>query len=138
MNNIFATARPIEFQPSRTDLRNWRFLGTEMEVLGARLDAARAALAGVESEWGCWYWTETIDRLMLQWRTLVPLHDGEATMTRLPRWTLNYEWWEGSAELQYTGLEGITDAVFNRVFRGGDDLEDVWRRHRDARLMRCN
>ena len=137
MNNIFATTRPIEFVPMHTDLRNWRFLGMEMESLGARLDAAREALSRARSDWSRWYWTETLERLMLQWRSMPAMHDSDATMTQMPRWTTSYEWWEGTQEIGYSGLEGLTDSLFNKVFRG-EDLDSVWHRHRDARLMRCN
>ena len=134
MKNIFANTRPIEFVPMHTDLRNWRFLGMEMEVLGTRLDAARESLAGVKSEWGRWYWTETIDRLMLQWRSMPILHDADVTMTQMPRWTVDYEWWDGTVEI---GGWDISDQLFDKIFRT-DDLDSVWQRHRDARLMRCN
>ena len=137
MNNIFATTRPIEFVPMHTDLRNWRFLGMEMEALGTRLDAAREALSRARSDWSRWYWTETLERLMLQWRSMPAMHDGDATMTLMPRWTANYEWWEGTNEIGYSGLEGLTDGLFNKIFRG-EDLDLVWQRHRDKRLMRCN
>jgi hypothetical protein len=134
MNNIFATTRPIEFEAKPMNLRNWRFLGMEMEVLGTRLDAARAALAGVKSEWGRWYWTETIDRLMLQWRRLVPLHDSDAKTTVIPRWSVDYEWWEDSTEI--AGWD-ISDKLFEKIFRG-ENLDQSWHRIRDARIMRCN
>lgn len=137
MNNIFATTRPVEFVPMHTDLRNWRFLGMEMEALGTRLDAAREALSRARSDWSRWYWTETLERLMLQWRSMPAMHDGDATMTLMPRWTVNYEWWEGTDEIGYSGLEGLTDGLFNKIFRG-EDLDLVWQRHRDKRLMRCN
>jgi hypothetical protein len=137
MKNIFATTRPVEFVPMHADLRNWRFLGMEMESLGGRLDAARKALAHAQTEWARWYWNETLDRLMLQWRHLVPLHDGDAKMSVVPRWTTDYEWWEGTQEPTYTGLDGITDALFDKVFRS-DNLDAVWQRHRDARIMKCN
>jgi hypothetical protein len=109
----------------------------EMEALGTRLDAARKARAHARSEWARWYWTETLDRLMLQWQHLVPLHDGDAKMSVVPRWTTDYKWWEGTQEPTYTGLDGITDALFDKVFRT-DDLDAVWHRHRDARIMKCN
>ena len=137
MNNIFAKQAPIDFESKHLDLRNWRFLGMEMEALGTRLDAAREALAASRTAWARWYWSETVDRLMLQWRHLVPLHDGDARMTQMPRWTTDYEWWENSTELQYTGIEGLTDKLFDKIFRA-DDLESVWRRRRDERLMKCN
>lgn len=136
MKNIFAKTRNVEFVSNQTDLRNWRFLGMEMEALGTRLDAARAALADAKSDWARWYWTETIDRLMLQWRHLVPLHDGDARMSVIPRWITDYEWWEGAEELTYAGVEGITDRLFDKIFRA-DDLDSAWHRHRDERLMKC-
>jgi hypothetical protein len=134
MNNIFANTRPIEFEAKPMNLRNWRFLGMEMEVLGTRLDAARAALAGVKSEWARWYWTEAIDRLMLQWRRLVPLHDSDAKTTVIPRWCVDYEWWEDSTEIAHWD---ISDKLFDKIFRG-ENLDQSWHRIRDARLMRCN
>lgn len=137
MKNIFAKTQSVEFVSNQTDLRNWRFLGMEMEALGTRLDSAREALSKSQTEWSRWYWQETIDRLMLQWRHLVPLHDGDACMTQMPRWTTDYEWWENSTELKYTGIEGLTDQLFDKIFRA-DNLDEAWTRHRDARLMKCN
>jgi len=137
MNNIFATTQPIELEHNRTDLRNWRLLGMEMEGLGARLDAAREALSRARTDWARWYWTETVERLMLQWRSMPTMHDCDATMTRKPRWVVDYNYYQLSEEVGYSGLEGLTDSLFNKVFRG-EDLDMVWRRHRDARLMQCN
>jgi hypothetical protein len=137
MKNIFTKQQTPEFITTQTDLRNWRFLGMEMEALGTRLDACRRSLSAAKTDWARWYWSETLDRLMLQWRHLVPLHDGDARMTAMPRWTTDYEWWENSSELQYTGVEGLTDKLFDKIFRS-DDLEEVWRRRRDERIMKCN
>ncbi len=134
MINLFARQKQVEFEPTQTDLRNWRFLGMEMESLGARLDAARASLAKAKTDWARWYWQETVDRLMTQWRHLVPLHDGDARMSVIPRWTMDYEWWEGAQELSYAGVEGITDRLFDKIFRA-DDLESAWRRRRDERII---
>ena len=106
----------------------------EMEALGTRLDAAREALGRAQSEWSHWYWTETLERLMLQWRSMPAMHDGDATMTLMPRWSTNYEWWDGTVEI---GGWDISDQLFDKIFRT-DDLDSVWRRHRDARLMKCN
>jgi hypothetical protein len=133
MNTIFTTTGSVKLQLTRTDLRNWRFLGMEMEALGTRLDAARASLAQAKTDWALWYWTEVVDRLMLQWRQMPALHDGDATMTRLSRWTVDYEWWENSAEIAHWD---ISDKLFDKIFRA--DLDEVWHRHRDARLMKCN
>jgi hypothetical protein len=52
MKNIFVNTRPVEFVPMHTDLRNWRFLGMEMEALGTRMDAAREALSKAKRRLG--------------------------------------------------------------------------------------
>jgi len=133
MNNIFATTRPVEFVSMHTDLRNWRFLGMEMESLGTRLDASRAALASAKTDWVRWYWTEVVDRLMLQWSSLPIMHDSDATMTRIPRWAVDYYWWDGASEL---GGWDISDQLFDKLFR--TDLDESWNRIRNERLMKCN
>lgn len=132
MNNIFATSKPVEFVPTHTDLRNWRFLGMEMEALGTRLDSAREALSRANSDWARWYWNETLNRLMLQWSSMPVMHDGEATMTRIPRWTVDYYWWDDTREI---GGWDISDQLFDKLFR--TNLDESWHRIRDERLMRC-
>jgi hypothetical protein len=133
MKNIFAKTQKIEFVPNHTDLRNWRFLGMEMEALGTRLDAARKALSQSGTDWARWYWTETLDRLMLQWRSMPIMHDADVTMTQMPRWTLDYEWFDGTAEI---GGFDISDKLFEKIFRD-ENLDESWSRIRDERLMKC-
>jgi hypothetical protein len=133
MKNIFAKTQKIEFVPNHTDLRNWRFLGMEMEALGTRLDAARKSLSQSRNDWARWYWTETLDRLMLQWRTMPIMHDGDACMTVMPRWSLDYDWWDGAEEI---GGFDISDKLFEKIFRG-ENLDESWKRIRDKRLMKC-
>ena len=75
-------------------LHSYRYIGEEMEALGNRLDAARAALSQAKSDWARWYWQEALDRLLTQWRSLPILHDCQAEHTLTPRWTIDYEFWE--------------------------------------------
>ena len=133
MKNIFARQQEVEFVPVQATWHSWRFIGEEMEALGRRMDAARAALAKARTDWARWYWQETLDRLMIQWRHLPILHDGEAKMTLLPRWHIDYNYYETRQELGYD----ITDRLFDKIFRD-EDLDSVWRRHRDERIMKCN
>jgi hypothetical protein len=132
MKNIFAKQREVTFVPVQATWHNWRFIGMEMEALGTRLDAAREALSKAKSDWARWYWTETVDRLMIQWRNLPALHDGEAKMTLLPRWNVDYYWWDKSTEL---GGWDLTDKIFDQIFR--TSLDESWNKIRDERLMRC-
>jgi hypothetical protein len=131
MKNIFARPNTIKINTPTTDLKNYRFFGDEMEVLGSRLDAARNSLANSKTTWARWYWSETIDRLMLQWHALPILHDAGAQMTQLPRWSIGYDYWERGHE-NY----GIDDRLFNLLFRE-PSLDASWNRIRDRRLQQC-
>jgi hypothetical protein len=132
MKNIFARHNIIKINAPTTDLKDYRFFGDEMEVLGTRLDAARRSLAASRNEWSRWYWQETIDRLMLQWKSLPVLHDAEAKLTQLPRWTIGYDYWERGYE-NY----GIDDKLFDLMFRE-PSLDASWNRVREERLQRCH
>jgi hypothetical protein len=136
MKNIFAKTQPIELVSNTANLHNWRFIGMEMEALGTRLDAARRALSRAQTDWARWYWTETLERLLLQWRHLPALRDGEALTTLIPRWNIDYEYYENYREIGYTGLEGLTDALFEKIFCH-DNLDDSWNRIRDEKIMKC-
>jgi hypothetical protein len=131
MKNIFAPHNTARIDISTTDLKNYRFFGDEMEILGTRLDAARDSLSRTRSNWGRWYWQEAIDRLMLQWHALPILHDASAQMTQLPRWSISYDYWEPGHE-NY----GIDDQLFDLLF-GKPDLDAAWNRIRDRRLQQC-
>jgi hypothetical protein len=131
MKNIFAQHNTVKIDTPTTDLKNYRFFGDEMEVLGSRLDAARQSLANSKTAWAQWYWSEAIDRLMLQWHALPILHDAGAQMTQLPRWSIGYDYWERGHE-NY----GIDDKLFDLLFRE-PNLDASWNRVRDARLQKC-
>jgi len=131
MKNIFSKHKAAKFNAPFTDLKNYRFFGDEMEVLGSRLDAARKSLANSGTDWARWYWQETVNRLMLQWKNLPVLHDADAQMTQMPRWNIDYEYWECGYE-NY----GIDDKLFDKLF-GKTNLNDSWERSRNERLQKC-
>jgi hypothetical protein len=115
-------------------MKSYRFLGEEAEALGARLDAARTSLAGARSAWARNYWSQTVERLLFQWRQLPILHDGDAQVTIIPRWHVSYDFYEGSTEVG--GLD-IIDRTYYTVFRDSVDLDASWENHRAARLARA-
>jgi len=115
-------------------MKNYRFLGDEAEVLGNRLDQARQRLAESKTAWAKNYWSQNVERLLFQWRQLPILHDGDAHMTLIPRWTVDYDFLEKSG---YIGYNGITDRAYEKVFRESIDLEASWHNHREARLARA-
>ena len=114
------------------DLRSYRFIGEEAESLGGRLDSARLALSSAQSSWSKKYWTMVIDRLLFQWRSLPALHDGEAVMSIIPRWSVDYEFYDSGSEVEgYT----FTDKIFDEIFR--TSLDESWNRVREARLAKA-
>jgi hypothetical protein len=115
-------------------MKSYRFLGEEAESLGTRLDAARKSLAGARSAWARNYWTQTVERLLFQWRQLPILHDGDAQVTIIPRWHVSYDFYEGAKEIG--GLD-IIDRTYHTVFRDSVDLDASWENHRAARLARA-
>jgi hypothetical protein len=114
-------------------MKNYRFLGDEAEVLGNRLDHARKSVAGAKTAWAKNYWTQVVERLLFQWQQLPILHDGDAQMTLIPRWTVNYNFYELA---EFTG-QGITDRAYNKIFRESVDLDTSWHNHREARLAKA-
>lgn len=114
------------------DLRSFRFIGEEAEALGKRLDSARLALESSKSNWSRRYWTMVIEQLIFQWRSLPALHDGDAAMSIIPRWTVDYNFYDvGSAVEGYN----FTDKIFDEIFR--TSLDESWNRAREARLARA-
>ena len=114
------------------DLRSYRFIGEEAESIGRRIDSAREALESAKSAWSKQYWTMVIEQLVFQWRSLPALHDGDAAMSIIPRWTVDYNFYDvGSAVEGYN----FTDKIFDEIFR--TSLDESWNRAREARLARA-
>lgn len=115
-------------------MKSYRFLGEEAEILGNRLDHARKCASEAKSAWAKNYWSRNVERLLFQWRQLPILHDGDAQMTMIPRWTVNYEFYEKQQE---HGLYGVSDRIYDRVFRNSVDLNASWENNRAQRLARA-
>lgn len=114
------------------DLRSYRFIGEEAESLGVRLDSARLALSSAQSPWAKRYWAMVINQLLFQWRSLPALHDGAASMSIIPRWSVDYDFFE----IDYSpSAYNITDKIFDEIFR--TSLDESWNRVREARLARA-
>lgn len=112
-------------------LRDYRYLGEEAEVLGTRLDAARKSLAGAKTEWAKLYWTNAVNQLVLQWKHLPILHDSDARVQIIPRWTISYDYYERDDGVGH----GISDRMFDKLYRE-PDLQGSWDRNREKRLAR--
>jgi hypothetical protein len=115
-------------------MKSYRFLGEEAEVLGRRLDAARNSLHKSETAWARNYWSQAVEQLLFQWRQLPILHDADAQITIIPRWTVDYDFYE-----RHTGFSGfdITDRAYHKLFRESVNIDASWENHRAARLARA-
>ena len=120
-----------EVSMPEVDLRNFRFLGEEAEALGLRLDAARKSLVESTTPWAQNHWSKTVEQLVAQWRRLPVLHDADAKMSVIPRWTVNYDFYELSDE----PVSRLFD-IDNFYNRRQPDLSWSWENHRAARLAR--
>jgi hypothetical protein len=115
-------------------MKSYRFFGDEMEVLGARLDHARDRVKNSTTEWAKNYWSQNVERLLFQWRQLPILHDGDAQTTIIPRWNVNYDFYETSRPHEYTG---ITERTYDKLFRETANLNASWHAHREHRLAKA-
>jgi len=116
-------------------MKSYRFLGEEAEVLGNRLDHARKILFETTTPWAKNYWGQTVERLLFQWRQLPILHDGDAQITIIPKWTISYEFYESQQE---GNLYGVSDRLYDKVFNSKNaDLTASWEAHRAQRLARA-
>lgn len=119
--------------PGDLNLRNFRFLGEEAESLGLRLDAARKSLAESRTPWAVNHWTKTVEQLVAQWRRLPILHDGEAKMSIIPRWTVDYNFYELAEEMPGS----IGGRLYHQYVAKDPDLTWSWENNRAQRLAKA-
>jgi hypothetical protein len=115
-------------------MKNYRYYGDQAEILGLRMDAARASLNQSTRPWAQNYWRQIINSLLFQWRQLPVLHDGDAQVEIVPRWTVVYDFYEINGPIEYVG---VTDRAYNKIFRDSANLDESWHAHREARLARA-
>jgi hypothetical protein len=115
-------------------MKNYRYFGDEMEILGNRLDHARERVANSKTVWARNYWSQNLEQLLFQWRQLPILHDGDAQTTIIPRWTVDYNFYELNGPIEYVG---VTERAYEKLFRQKANLEESWHAHRAARLSKA-
>ena len=116
-------------------MKNYRYYGDEMEILGNRLDHARACYKQAKKKsWAKSYWRQVVDQLLFQWRQLPILHDGDAQTTIIPRWTVSFDFYEMNGPIEYVG---VTERAYQKLFKESIDLEASWHAHREQRLAKA-
>jgi hypothetical protein len=114
-------------------MKNFRYLGEESERLGNRMDAARAVLKNTKSKWAKKYWQQILNQLTLEWLRLPVLHDADAKMTIIPKWTVDYDFYEIGNLNEGTG---IMDRLYDK-FKLEVELDRAWHAHRERRLAKA-
>jgi len=115
-------------------MKNYRFFGDEAEILGSRLDAARASLSQSTRPWAQNYWQQVIDSLLFRWRQLPILHDADAQIAIIPRWIVDYNFYELGVPNEG---DGVTDRAYHKLFKESVNIEASWHNHREARLAKA-
>ena len=114
-------------------MKDFRYLGEESERLGVRMDAARSAWKSTKSKWAKKYWKQVLAQLKLEWLRLPILHDADAKMTIIPKWTVDYEFYELGLMNEGTG---IVDRFYEK-FKLDINLEESWHANRERRLAKA-
>jgi hypothetical protein len=109
-------------------MRSYRYLGDNMELLGGRLDGARAALARSKTDWAKQHWQNVIECLEAQWRLLPVLHDCDAVFTDRPRWRVHYDFIEGHLKEDSSWVKNL--------YNHSPSLDWSWDNARNERLAR--
>ena len=133
LKKLFNRRSTTSIIPGDLNLRNFRFLGEEAESLGNRLDHARKCLAGAKSPWARNHWTKTVEQLIVQWRRLPILHDSEAKMSMIPRWTVDYDFYELAEEMPGS----IGGRLYHQYIAKDPDLTWSWENNRAQRLAKA-
>jgi hypothetical protein len=118
------------------ELKNFRFLGEEAEVLGRRLDNARNSLSKSKTKWAKNYWQQTITRLESQWQKLPYLKDADARTVAVSRWKVSYDFFEKD---DGTGICNYIDNWFREYLFGVNqsNLNTSWNREVERRLAKA-
>ena len=132
MINLFKRMPKDETFVLESNMKDYRFLGDEAEILGQRLDACRAALKAAKGSWAKQHWQQQLDCLLFQWRQMPILTDARARFTDIPRWEISYDFWEGD---DGSG-RGISNRVFNSMSKDSS-LDASWEREIRRRLLKC-
>lgn len=114
-------------------MKDYRYLGEDVDKLGRRMDAARFAWKNTKSKWAKKYWRQVLNQLKLEWRRLPILHDADAKMTLIPKWTIDYEFYEIGHKNEGSGM---FDRIYDR-FKLDANLDAAWNANRERRLAKA-
>ena len=118
-------------------VKDWRDAGHDLEVLGIRLDKARAALN--ECEEGTWahnFWATTVARLFNKWTLTLQLKDtGMRQIIEKHADLETYDWWEKSDEIRMASVPFL-DRMFDNA--GLDRrLDESWAKSKELKLEKA-
>ena len=119
------------------EIKDWRDADHDLEVIGARLDQARAALAQCKTKWALDFWSTTVDRLYTKWDLILKLKDtgmrqnGPDSFYR----NIDYYWYEKSDEIKLIGFTWFDHAFDSAGLQG--KLNDSWAKSKEIKLEKA-
>ena len=118
-------------------IKDWRDAGHELEVLGIRLDKARAALKECkQNTWAHDFWATTVARLFTKWRLTLQLKDtGMRQIVEKHADLETYDWWEKSDEIRMAGNHMLENLFHNAGL--SSRLDESWARSKEQKLEKA-
>jgi len=132
--------RSKKIKPISDDIgrvKDWRDAGHDLEVLGIRLDKARAALN--ECKKGTWahdFWATTVARLFTKWSLTLQLKDtGMRQIIEKHAELESYDWWEKSDEIRMVTIPGLENMFHNAGL--SQRLDESWAKSKELKLEKA-
>lgn len=122
-------------------VKDWSHIDFDLETLGTRLDAVRAAIArSPKDSWAQNYWNTVLTILLKSWKQMVVLSELRARVKKnfveVPR---SYDWWEAPQELPHLPVISVVTGALERVFEARkieQDLNVSWANARNEMIQK--
>jgi len=127
---------------SEAYVKHWANSSYEIEQLGARLDAVRAAKKRAKcNSWAKKHWTQAEAIMLRKWKMTVRLKDVGLIQKGKKdpfRPAVRYDWWEGSEEVAVTFpvIENLVRMITERL-AGNTNLDRAWEMARNESLQKA-
>jgi hypothetical protein len=119
------------------NIKDWRDSDHELEVIGNRLDQARAALKECKTPWARDFWATTADRLFTKWTLILQLKDTGMRQQGPSSFysKIDYYWWEKSEEIKMVGFTWFEGLYENAGLQ--DRLGESWAKSKEQKLEKA-
>ena len=134
---MFRSKKPKPLSDEIGRVKDWRDAGHDLEVLGIRLDKARAALK--ECKQGTWahdFWATTAARLFTKWTLTLQLKDtGMRQIVEKGADLETYDWWEKSDEIRMASVPFLDNLFHNAGL--SNRLDESWAKSKELSFQKA-